>query len=296
MVLFGDCSYGIKHQRWMSMDTTVVQYTYFRLPNPYPRLDLYKAAGSQLISSSHNRDTISIEWLDDDNQKIGDTLLIGNQIAEFEALQDRYFNHRLSMILNGEVVVKPDELTLMETWQYRWVDDHPTSFRILNAKGSLTHMKTYSGTHASLIGHSYFVDQPDSMKLYAIDSLSWDENHSELRLIRSVLETTTMYSKTLHFASQRYRRQDSYGTTAVEYLMDTKPWALKLIHESFDEGPLVQCQLLTFQHERLKTWVSPNGSVSIHDYKLNDRGQPVEVRVLKDGKLDRVVEYSYAQP
>lgn len=289
---YSDGGRVLRSSRWSIGDTLIEVFRCHELETGmFPRLGGMRAvfSGDEYIVQTSS-DSMWVIIPDGSLTAIWDTALTLEQGEQFLELHRRIAHEYAALVAAGEQSVDLRASKLREVWEYRTLHGRLLNKRILTRDGRITNRQDFNYRGDTLIAFSYF--NADTMP-YAVDSISWNVDTSEMKVVNRWLQYDERFEYSIHFMGDSSVFRSGAETVVDHWVHDRTPWNVRFREAALREGPLCRSKILRSSESLLKTSVASTGKYSSCEHMWMPDGRLLETVVRRNGRLERRINYSY---
>lgn len=276
----------------LSGDTLIeVSRCYELEPRLIPKLGEMQAlfGGDEFVIQTSS-DSMWIIIPDGSLKVVWDTALTLFQGERFLDLYRRSSQDFASMVYAGELSNDLGAAKLREVWEYRTLHGRVLNKRILAGNGRVSNRQDFSYRGDTVIALSYF---DNDAAPYAVDSISWEADTSEMKVINHWLDSGERSEYTVQFMGDSSVYSSGGQIVVDHWVYDRTPWNVRLREAALREGPLCQSRIILAGESLLKSSYASEGNYSINEHHWLPDGRLFETVVSRNGRFDRRITYSY---
>ncbi|MBL7951834.1 MAG: hypothetical protein JNM62_08940 [Flavobacteriales bacterium] len=221
---------------------------------------------------------------------IWDTVVPVEKEGAFRTVLERVQHDYAGLIHEGILPVDLARAVLRETWVYRTLNGQILSKRIIDRKGVVTNRQDFVHDAHGLVAWSFF--NADTVA-YAVDSITWDPDMVGMKVVNRWLNNPERYGYSVQFQGDSTITTSGTESVVDHWFYDRTPWHVRLREAALREGPLCQPRIERVQECLIKSSSASNGNFTVNEHMWNADGKLVGIRVWRNGRFDRRIEYRY---
>jgi hypothetical protein len=252
--------------------------------------DLHVSVSGDGYDAQATNDSMEVTIYDGSYTKKWDTAFTRQ---EGELFLDRYrrsSTEYAAMVHSGELPYSPERAVRREDWIYNTLEGRTVSKRILDHQGNVSTRQYFSYQQDRLVALSFFGTDTTP---YAVDSISWNADTSEMKVVNRWVYNGDRFEYTVHFAGDSSVFRSGGETVVDHWVYDKTPWRVRFREAALREGPPCQSRIIRAEEGLLRSSYASTGDYTKNEHVWMPDGRLLETVVFSNGRFERSIEYFY---
>lgn len=281
----------LRRREYMHQDTLIIQEEYCNLFYKKTMAEEFAENDSLTVSVFEKSDSIKITYYKE-GFLIGDTMLAGGNYKEY--YNQDYRDKRVPLILSKQLQINPDSLLIQEIVKSYYLNNNLAKIEWID-KGEFAYNTVYfSFSENLLVCNKYTRKKDTNVKLFRIDSISWNKDTSILNWKISQLEWGKDYiTKYKIYGNILQIMKGDSIIKEIQYLGGIDLFRQLLINNEVYDDPLYSFELPEFERIKENKITYADSTLIKFDYTWDKNNHIKEKKQFKNKLLVKKVTYKY---